>query len=92
MEPIFYVAFWLILALIGSTVGSNKGRRVDGFFLTLLLGPLGLLIVAFLSPSAKEQARQNIKVEKEELELRTRMAHVSGGRSSAPPQRGQQRP
>jgi hypothetical protein len=65
-------ASWIFWMLLGSIVGANRGRRGEGIFLTLLLGPLGLIIVAFLSPTPKELARRNFEVEQEESNLRRR--------------------
>lgn len=70
MDGYLIAASWIFWVILGSLVGSNRGRRAEGIFLTLLLGPLGLLIIAFLSPTAKEQARRNLKVEEEASKLR----------------------
>jgi hypothetical protein len=38
---------WLVVGgLIGAIVGQSKGRAGAGFFLGLLLGPIGWLVVA----------------------------------------------
>jgi len=40
------IAGGLILAYIGALIGSMKGHTTLGFFLGLLLGPIGLIIIA----------------------------------------------
>jgi hypothetical protein len=42
------IVFWVIFALLGAAVGSTKGRGGFGFVLGLMLGPIGVLIVALL--------------------------------------------
>lgn len=40
---------WLVLACIGGYVSKQKGREpAEGFILSALLGPLGLLVAALL--------------------------------------------
>ncbi len=53
---------WLLCAIVGMTIGSSKGRTGDGFALGLLFGPLGVLIVAVLSPTPKAQALRDFEV------------------------------
>jgi hypothetical protein len=38
--------FWFFCALIGAVIGSKKNKPAAGFFLGLLLGPIGCAIVA----------------------------------------------
>jgi len=40
------IIFWLLCGIVGAMIGSNKGEGGLGFFLGLLLGPIGVLIVA----------------------------------------------
>lgn len=40
----------LLFGLIGYFIGKPKGRGGDALLVSLLLGPLGLLIAAFLKP------------------------------------------
>jgi hypothetical protein len=37
---------WLICAIVAARVGALNGHENSGFFLGLLLGPLGLVVVA----------------------------------------------
>jgi hypothetical protein len=41
---------WLLLAAVGYVIGAPKDREWAGFFLGLLLGPIGWLIVALSAP------------------------------------------
>jgi hypothetical protein len=69
---VWIVVGWLILALFGWAIGSEKARGAEGFWLTLLLGPLGLLITALLKseaddglkpcPACAERIQPNAKV------------------------------
>lgn len=45
---------WVICAILSGTVGRGKGRTGLGWFLGIILGPLGLLIVAVLPPGEGE--------------------------------------
>ncbi len=54
-----YVIIWIVCAVLGGMVGSSKGRGGAGVALGLLLGPIGVLIVAFLpanTAKAEEKA------------------------------------
>jgi hypothetical protein len=44
---------WLLFAVIATVVGSMKGHKAGGFFLGLLLGPLGILIATVLPNKSK---------------------------------------
>ena len=48
-------------AVIGFRIGREKGRQDAGLFLGLLLGPIGLLIIAMMSPSSEVQAEQAVR-------------------------------
>lgn len=45
-----YVVLWFLMGLIGAWIGSEKGRSTDGFCLGVLLGPIGLVIIALMRP------------------------------------------
>lgn len=48
---IFVLLFWCgVGGLVGALIGSGKGRAAAGFWLGLLLGIIGWIIVALLSP------------------------------------------
>lgn len=40
----------LVCAIAGALIGSRSGHRINGMFFGLLLGPLGVLIVALWKP------------------------------------------
>lgn len=46
-----FLVVWVVMAIIGAMIGSSKGMGSAGFFLGLLLGPIGWIIVAVLQPS-----------------------------------------
>jgi len=57
---LFYI--WIICGIISAIIASNKGRSgVGWFFGGLILGPLGLLIIAVLSK--KEEEIEDKKIE-----------------------------
>lgn len=49
----------LVCATIGALVGGPKGRSGSGFALGLLLGPIGIVIVAVMSPAPVIQQRRD---------------------------------
>lgn len=64
MELIWIVIFLLLLCgVIGSWAGSQRGRSVAGFWLGVLAGPLGWIVVCLL-PAVKQSARETVVREK----------------------------
>lgn len=59
---IVFVAFWLICGLIGWYIGDTKGRPGDGFALGVLLGPIGIIVIAAMGRSAKKEAEHQAEV------------------------------
>jgi predicted lipid-binding transport protein (Tim44 family) len=54
---LFFFLFWCgIGGLVGALIGSGKGRAAAGFWLGLLLGIIGWIIVAFMSPRGRAGA------------------------------------
>jgi hypothetical protein len=53
---------WVFFGFIGAAIGSSKGLGGTGFILGLLLGPIGILIVAVMSPTPEAQARRDAEV------------------------------
>ena len=43
------VGLWMVFPLLGAWGGRRRGRTTEGFLLGCLLGPLGCLLVPFLS-------------------------------------------
>ena len=57
--PMVWIAVALACALVGMAIGDRKGRGAQGFWLGLVLGIFGVVIVAVLSPTPDAQARTN---------------------------------
>lgn len=53
----------LVLAVIGEIIGESRGHAGAGFFLGLLLGPVGLLIIAVMDRTPEAEARYDKQVE-----------------------------
>lgn len=45
------IVIWLICGVAGGMIGSTKGRGVEGFLLGLILGVIGLIVIAAVGPS-----------------------------------------
>lgn len=46
---IFVVILWLVFAIIGAVMAENRGRsKFGGFILGLLLGLIGIAIIALM--------------------------------------------
>lgn len=56
------LVIWGISALLGMIIGANKGRAGTGLVLGLLLGFIGVIIVAVMSPTPEAQAERNQQV------------------------------
>ena len=54
----------LVFALIGMAIGNTKGRLGAGFVLGLLLGAIGLIIIALMDRTAAEEARRTREVQR----------------------------
>lgn len=53
LEWILFLLLWVGLwGGVGAAVGSNKDRAVEGFWLGVLLGIIGIIIVALMSPGS----------------------------------------
>lgn len=54
------ILFWnvVISVIVGSVVGHRKGRTGAGFWLSLILTWIGVIIVASMKPSFEEQVRR----------------------------------
>jgi hypothetical protein len=44
------VLILIVCAIIGALIGDRSGHRINGFFFGLLLGPVGVAIVALWKP------------------------------------------
>ena len=57
MDSGVIVVIWLLSAILGAVIGGAKGRPGTGFALGLLLGLIGVIIIAVMSPSPEKQAQ-----------------------------------
>ena len=52
MELFLGMPIWLVLGILGAWIATTKGRSGCGWFLLcVLLGPIGLILVAILPKS-----------------------------------------
>jgi hypothetical protein len=71
--PPWVVVVALICAVIGLFVGNPKGHPVWGLFLGLLLGPIGIIVIACAKEDRehavrREQARLRVQAEAQRRE------------------------
>jgi len=54
-----WVVVWIICGVLGGMIGSGKGKKGMGWALGLILGPIGVIILAFIPEDTKlvEQAK-----------------------------------
>jgi hypothetical protein len=64
---------WLACGFVGMTIGESKGRSGTGFVLGLLLGVIGLVVIALMSPTPEAQARHELAVSEA-----ARTSHAAG--------------
>jgi hypothetical protein len=56
--PLFVAVFWILPIVVGSLVGNRKGRLVLGLVLAVLLGWIGVIIIAVIPPTRAERLRR----------------------------------
>jgi len=54
-----FIVFFAVCGFIGSALASPKGKSGAGFALGFLLGPIGIVVAALLSPSPEVQAMRD---------------------------------
>ena len=54
----------LIMAWVGSAIGTPRGHRDIGMALSLLFGPVGWLVTAILPLTLEAQAKRQIELER----------------------------
>ena len=62
--PVVVIVLLLVSGGIGAAIGSSKGHAGVGFVLGLLLGFIGWIIVAVMSPSPEVQRRRDADLAK----------------------------
>jgi predicted membrane channel-forming protein YqfA (hemolysin III family) len=74
MNPLqtLIVLIWVVAAAVVATIiGSRKGRPWTGFLLGLLLGWIGVIIIAVTSPTRArrvERERERLQIQREARE------------------------
>lgn len=71
----------VICCIIGAAIGSGKGQGGAGFWLGLVLGPLGVLLCLTMKPTAAYAAARAEEIEAERERIR---AQRDGGAEAAP--------
>ena len=72
VETVVVLLVWVLAAMLaGSAIGTRKGRPAAGFLLGLLLGWIGVIIIAATPPTRdmlvrRERERQQIQREARE--------------------------
>lgn len=72
MLPLLGLIFVVLCAQVGAFIGRANGVMATGFVLGLLLGPLGLIIVASQGPNLLERRRRILERERIEAEWAAR--------------------
>lgn len=76
MNPIqtLILLIWVLTAItVGAVIGRRKGRPWTGFTLGLLLGWIGVIIIAVTRPTHERlvvRERERLQVQREALEAR----------------------
>jgi hypothetical protein len=60
----------VVFGFIGWIIGDDKGRGGAGFGWGFLLGPIGLIIAAMMSPSQDQVVREQLYMERRVAEAR----------------------
>jgi uncharacterized membrane protein YeaQ/YmgE (transglycosylase-associated protein family) len=75
---IVWLVIGVVCAIVGSAIGTPKGRSAEGFLLGLFLGVIGLVIVAVLQPTVEAAAEQNLAVAQAQARI------MEGGQRKCP--------
>lgn len=67
-----YVGAAVFCMFLAMVIGGSKGFPGLGIILGLLLGPLGVLIVAVMKPTPEVQAKREMEVEAARARLQNR--------------------
>ena len=72
------VLIYIVLGIIGAIIGSRKGRGIPGFFLGLVFGPIGWIVIIFLRPGHEEAVRREAERQRVVAEAAQRNAREAG--------------
>jgi len=64
-----FIVFHIIIVIISTIIGSNKGKGWQGFFLGLFLGVIGLIIISSFKKNPQTQILDKHKGENEKQEI-----------------------
>jgi hypothetical protein len=62
------IIIWILAAIIATIIGNRKGYPIQGFFLGLILGWIGVLAISLWRPSHAEMVRreeEHLRVQRE---------------------------
>lgn len=59
---VFSILLWILPIVVGSLVGNRKGRLALGLVLAILLGWIGVIIIAVVPPSRAERLRRGREI------------------------------
>lgn len=68
MTPLY--GAYIFCVIIGWIIGASKGRGFEGLFISVLLGPLGIIIAAIMKPTVAIQAQRDVALETERERIR----------------------
>lgn len=78
-----YWIFWLFCGCIGFFIGANKGRGLAGFLWGLLLGPLGILVIAIV-PNERRRERFYSEYSDDTRQFRTYVTPINHQSKACP--------
>lgn len=73
---LWLLAISIVCAAVGLAIGQEKGRGFEGFVLGLLLGFLGVFMIAVVRPTAESEAFWQLEVEEQRAEIRRDMSEL----------------
>jgi type II secretory pathway pseudopilin PulG len=94
-----FVLIFIVSVIIGGMIGSAKGQAAAGLLLSLLLGPLGVLIVLCLPNLVKQKEEQErkrqldlqLQLQRAQLDKLEQMQQTTSAPSRPPPPGAQRR-
>jgi|GEM_PF-3189596 len=68
--------FWHVFAITGMLMMVPHGKRWEGFYICLLLGPIGLVIVIFIRDRLRSEALASLRNEALRREVEALRAEI----------------